>query len=550
MVVLTVAVTVLLSHRQLLEPVALTTRDHADAYLRVHQYHQELSRGHWPQNFPDAVRGGGHAFPRFYPPLSQTSAVGLYYLTGDVVSATHLSGLLAIVLAGVFCFLVLRSITGAVLPAVLGAILYATFPYQFIALDVRGAFAETWALAFYPLVLAGLVTSLRRGSPTWWLPLAVAGALASHLVMSAWALPSLLIIALFTAAPGLTIAGLLRTGLGGVLGAAIVAPWILPTLMEVSGLRAADPQVIWATPQAITSVRWEFYEPVFRVFPYWKELVALLLGIGVTGLWRSRRDPDLRNRLCWSSLVVATLLMGLAAAPEPVWRLVPQPLRYIQFPQRLDGIASFLLVVALAVAVSWLTGYRRMMVGLPTAALMILHAIRLGGQILPRSGETGSTILTRLATDYPDRGLTVVGEYLPRDAEPEQLAAAIQATLDRTGEAPLLSWTRIGGEYEATVSLDRADEVSLPLVAYSFHRVRSDAGSVPTTSRDGQLTVRLEAGTHILRIERQWPVSLRIGVVLALVSLAVWMGLLVKELGAREGAESEKSVPATLPADA
>jgi hypothetical protein len=539
-----VAVTVLLSHRQLLEPVGLTTRDHADAYLRVHQYHQEFSQGHWPQNFPDAVRGGGHAFPRFYPPLSHASAVGLYHLTGDVISATHLSGLLAIVLAGVFCFLVLRSITGAVLPAVLGATFYATFPYQFIALDIRGAFAETWALAFYPLVLGGLITSFRRGTPTWWLPLAVAGALASQLVMSAWALPSLLIIALFAAAPGLTLAGLLRTGLGGLLGAAMVAPWILPTLMEVSGLRAADPQVIWATPQAMTSVRWEFYEPVFRVFPYWKELVALLLGTGVTGLWRSRRDPDLRNRLSWSSLVVATLLMGLAAAPETVWRLVPQPLRYIQFPQRLDGIASFLLVVTLAIAVSWLTGYRRLMVGLPTAALIILHAIRLGGQILPRSGETGSTILARLATDYPDRGLTVVGEYLPRDSEPDQLAAAIQSTLDREGQPPLLSWARSQGAYEATIVLERADEVLLPLVAYSFHRVRSDSGTVSPVSRKGQLAVRLEAGTHLLRIERQWPLSLKAGVGIALVSLAVWMGWIMKEL-----AQRKKLVPAMLPAD-
>jgi hypothetical protein len=59
----------------------------------------------------------------------------------------------------------------------------------------------------------------------------------------------------------------------------------------------------------------------------------------------------------------------------------------------------------------------------------------------------------------------------------------------------------------------------------------------------------LEAGTHILRIERQWPLSLQAGVALALVSLAVWMGLLVKELGVREAAGNMKGVPAVLPAD-
>ena len=523
---LAVALTIALGHRQLLQPVALTTRDHIDSYLRTHQYVRELADGHWPQTLPDAVRGGGHAFPRFYPPLSQWSAVGLYALTSDPVSATHLAGLASIVLAGLACFAALRLLGTSLLPSAFAGALYALLPYTWTALDIRGAFAETWALVFHPLVLAGIVLSLRRGHPVRWLPWAVAGSLGSHLVMAAWALPVLSVTALFAVWPDVRWSGVWRTAVAGPLGAGMMALFILPALFDLKGLRASDPVLMWATPEKLAGVSWPFYESTFRTFPYWNQIEWGLLALGTLGMWQARRDPGLTRRLCWAGLAGYAALAILARAPVEVWRLVPQQLRYIQFPERLLGLAGLCFALTLASATSLFRTRLGTAVTVGLGAMVLLLAFHLGRQTLPRTGERGDEILGKLRTEYPDRGLTVVGEYLPLGTEPEVLAAHIQHIRDQVGTAPLMTWERERDGYRAVVKLDASGEVLLPLVSYGFYRVRSDEGPVAAVSPAGLLTVRLGPGTHQLSIGRRWPLSSKLGLVLSLLSLAAspWVG--------------------------
>ncbi|HEX9895490.1 MAG TPA: hypothetical protein VGA78_16285 [Gemmatimonadales bacterium] len=202
---------------------------------------------------------------------------------------------------------------------------------------------------------------------------------------------------------------------------------------------------MWATPEALAGVSWSFYESVFRSFPYWNQLEWALLGLGALGSWQTRKDPALTRRLCWAGLAVYAALAILARAPVEVWRMVPQQLRYIQFPERLLRLAGFCFALTLGMATSILRGRLGTAVTAAIGLMVALLAFHLGRQILPRSGERSTEILKRLNTPYPDRGLTVVGEYLPLGREPDSLAAAIQRTRDRIGSAPLLSWEKSGG---------------------------------------------------------------------------------------------------------
>ena len=77
----------------------IVSDDYPAVYLRVHQYFQEFRHGYLPAVFPDVVQGGGNAFPRFYPPLAYYVGAGLYGITGDIVSAGHLSALLSLLLS-------------------------------------------------------------------------------------------------------------------------------------------------------------------------------------------------------------------------------------------------------------------------------------------------------------------------------------------------------------------------------------------------------------------------------------------------------------------
>jgi len=348
--------------------------------------------------------------------------------------------------------------------------------------------------------------------------------MATHLVMSAWTLPVLLGLSLFSGLPKLTSSRVLLTGGACLIAAGLVAPFVVPSLTGLGAVRAADPVLMHATPEAIAGVSWQFLSGVFGTFPYWKQVQVVLFGIGLLGLIRSWREPDPVRRLCWVAVVMYALLTGLAEAPAAVWRLVPQQLRYIQFPQRLLGPASLCLVVAAAIATSWLPSRRRAILLTPIGALIILYAWYLGSMVLPRSGERGPAVLARLATDYPDRGLTVVGEYLPREAEPERLAAAIQATLDGVGREPLLDWRREPRRFVGQMAVPEPAEVPLPLVRYGFYEVRVDGRQGATGSIEGQLSVLLDPGSHQVVVTRRWPTSLRLGMA---IGIASWLVLLL-----------------------
>ncbi|HEX9900702.1 MAG TPA: 6-pyruvoyl-tetrahydropterin synthase-related protein, partial [Candidatus Methylomirabilis sp.] len=207
-----------LAHPSLWSRDAVMTRDHVDFYLRVHQYQRELQAGHWPQVLPDAVHGGGHAFPRFYPPVAQFAAVALNLIVGDVVRATHLAALLTVLLSGIGMFVLVRRVGGRTLPAFLAMIAYSMMPYRFMVLNVRGAFAEAWAFVWYPLVLLGVWHAIRdHRFPVWW-PLTLAALLCTHAVLSLWAVPAFLAVVILVPEVR-TLRALLRPGvIAAVLG--------------------------------------------------------------------------------------------------------------------------------------------------------------------------------------------------------------------------------------------------------------------------------------------------------------------------------------------
>src|SRR4051812_1682181 len=61
-------------------------------YLRTVEYLREWQHGHAvPQSFPDAVAGGGYAFPRYYPPFVYWLSAALAAVTGDPVLGVHLT---------------------------------------------------------------------------------------------------------------------------------------------------------------------------------------------------------------------------------------------------------------------------------------------------------------------------------------------------------------------------------------------------------------------------------------------------------------------------
>ncbi|HJS47620.1 MAG TPA: hypothetical protein VJ773_06510, partial [Gemmatimonadales bacterium] len=483
----------------LTSPVGMPSGDHVDFYLWVHQVHAELAEGHWPQVLPDAIRGGGHAFPRFYPPLAQAAAALAYPVTGNIVLASHLSVLAGVLLSAVTIFVLLRALGAGILAATLGAAVYCLFPYRATQLYVRGAFAEGWAMAWYPLVMLGVVRWTREGRLPWWWPLAVAATLLSHTASSLWALPAIGLVGLL-AAPRLPDAAAWRSLAGAsALSIGLAAFSLLPVAWYLPGVRAAEPGLMAATVELIgaTGNVWRRLGPVAAL--------ELVIVAGAIALIRAGRGKDDFSRLLGWGLLGHAALLAMSAAPAGAWALVPQPWRYVQFGWRLLAPATFLAALAFGLlSMRFVTGAGRATVALAGALIALGGAARLRSEGLHDPSLTQSRIVPWIGLPYGDYGMTAQGDYLPREANPDRLGPRIAFTRDSLEQAGALTLDAHGRP--ATVRTSGAADVPLPLVAYDVFRVTDEGGrGVPTRSDAGQLVAIPAPTTRELRISRRLP---------------------------------------------
>lgn len=496
----------------------MPSRDHVDFYLRVDQYDAEILAGHWPQLLPDVVRGGGHAFPRFYPPLAQVAAVAVYHAAPDVVLASHLSMLFGVLLSAATMYVLLRALTGQALPAVLGALVYCLSPYRATQLYVRGAFAEGWAMAWYPLIMLGLWRWGREGRlPAWW-PLAVAAAILSHTAASLWALPLLGVVALLAAAARPSIAPWRALGTSAATSLGLAAFSLLPVAWYLSGVRARHPDWMAATPEAIGSAA-----AIWRHSEAMGVAEAIIAAGAIVLIWsgRASRGGAIARLAGWS-LLGQVALIAMSSAPGPVWALVPQPWRYVQFGWRLLGPATFLAALGLSLlATRFTTRIGR------AAVIVAAGLVALGGVVQLRRAEVHdaslvhSSIIPLIGQTYGDLGLTLIGDYLPVDADPRTLGATIGHTRDSLLGAGTLRLDESGRPVAVRVTAGTS-EVSLPLVAYDVFRVEDQDGeALPVRSERGQLVAAVTPAVTEIRVSRRLPPVVAAGLTISGMSLVM-----------------------------
>ena len=177
-------------------PHPLYTHQGLETYVRVREYLTEFSHGHViPQVFPDAVRGAGAAFPRFYPPVSYYFTTTLAGLVGNVARGVNLSFLLSVVLSGVAMYGLIIAITRSRAAAVAAALLYISVPYRFVDIFTRGALAESWTFVWFPLIVYGVWRTITRRQMAWHLPVTLAMLVLTHHGVAIYFMPLYIAIA-------------------------------------------------------------------------------------------------------------------------------------------------------------------------------------------------------------------------------------------------------------------------------------------------------------------------------------------------------------------
>ena len=138
----------------LFQDTFIPTHDGEYHIIRFAQFYESFMHGHswFPRFAPDLNSGFGVPLFTFFYPLPNYLSLIFHGLGLSFVdSVKYISGL-GYVVGVFFCFLWLRKIYSYI-PAILGTIAYASVPYWFVDIFIRGSVGESLAMGCFTLLL-------------------------------------------------------------------------------------------------------------------------------------------------------------------------------------------------------------------------------------------------------------------------------------------------------------------------------------------------------------------------------------------------------------
>lgn len=508
---------------EIISDLGFQSRETFWLYLRVHQYAVELAAGHFPPRiFPDAVAGGGSAFPYFHAPLAYWLSAFLGLSAGDMVVGVNTSFLLSALLSGWAMYGMGMALTGKRWLALMGAVFYVSLPYRFVNVFVLGALEEAWTFVWYPLVLTGAWWTAVRGRLSWLLPLSVAALLLTHPVMALYFL-GLCALALVGCRSWLGWRGAGRVATGGVLGGALTLWHFLPSQLALADVWASVPEVMRGMPDFVHGHRvqpWQWFDEHPNrwngVSTFGFDSLCFSLGEGqwlVLALAAGAYAVVARRGLAVGDARLASLAKALTvlwagcllfmAAPLPFLSVLPTAFSYIQFPWRLLNVTAFLSLAAAGLFLARAPISLRLGAVITSAAVVIALSTPPFQRANSLVAEWDDAAINRWTLRRNGAsGYTAVGEYLPRTHPVKQWVHRVSGTPVPTGGIQVLGAEREGSRWSVRVDAPQGGPLVLPLVAYDFYRATGDGDrALGTFSEQGLLGVRLLPGQYTFTVE-------------------------------------------------
>ena len=508
---------------ELMRPGVQNYRDALMSVYRVFELDQAWQRGVlYPRIAPDLNFGLGAPLFQFYPPLAAYVGLLLHKLGLDFLAATKGMMALALLAGGLGVYGYVRWLTAKRLGAATAALLFLLSPYVLLTTFERGAAAEGAALAILPWLVWVLHRLLddRRFLATCIGALTVAAAMLAHNVTALYVLPAALLYTGILATARKDYAALGRIGLAFVLGLGLSAFYWIPALAELRYTRAETIML-----QGVNDVTNGLVAAARLVQDSWTTIYSgddrfryglLMFIYGIIGVvsvpWQDRRLRLPAVLLAGAWIVI--LLLQLQQA-ETFWRQMPL-VRFIQFPWRLYGLATFCTVVLLGML---LNSSRLTMVPrwLPLSAAAVLVAGALWVQTpnarvetltlwtdlreqkvaLPNLYELGRLEFP-LFTDYTPISMATYGGAITQSRSLDAIER------DEHAPAPAVKIQRIvRNGFELAVSAPAPFALKAPRSYFPGWQVYVDGAPVTTTGSGplGLVSAEVPAGDHQVRIE-------------------------------------------------
>lgn len=530
----------------LLSSETIATHETWHVYLRPQQYHQEITRGDFPPvQFNEAVHGGGSAFPLFYPPVANYTAMAMALLTNHWVYGANLTFFLTLLLSGWAMYFLGRSLSGQAAIGAVAAVFYMAVPYHLGVLYVRGAMAEAWSFVFSPLIFLGLWRVIKDQRFCWYFPVGVAGLLLSHTIMSLY-FGALVVLALPLVIRFGGRAGLARYFVAGLVGVGLAALYLVPMRLHLSKVLAGDPVFMGGEPDYVIAHAVHFFQLFFSdIFRYGgnsvggpEDTMAFELGLGhwlVVGIfgwqlhrWMSRRPAKSETPYAWFTVYTFAgwlLCVLFVLIPGVFLKVLPHQFAYVQYSWRLLGGAALMGAMLLALGASSLDWRPAIWAGLGVLLLaQVPNFQRFGRTTLPVENAEISNEFAREHIGY--QGMTSYGEYLPVDFPRDRIQEEAGQNIPQptaTEEAHIVEFERRSlRRFKTTVRAETPARITIPVVAYWYWYgyTEPDKKPVALSSDEGMISFDVPAGETTVTVRRHVPKGMRLGWGISGLSLA------------------------------
>lgn len=448
----------------------------------------ESFRENWlfPNIISDFTNEYGYSWNLFYGPLTTYSIIIIRLIVGNYIVAYKIFTVIAMFLSGFFMYQFLKNFTRNNEVAVLGSILYMTFPYHLTDLYTRNAIGEYISFIFIPLVFLGLYNLFNTSDKNYYLSIGAIGLILTHNL-------STVIVALFSFIYLLVNIDRLKDSkvrkglLINICFILLVSSFYWIPLIETKmaanyqvyedGMMSTSEQTaghgLKITQLFVTTDNGIDY--VFELGPH----ILIMLAFSVMAL--TSLKPELKKTYIFF-LVCGLISLWMSTKYFP-WKYLPNELSIIQFPWRMIMMAAFFLSVVCAmnmgaiikkfsikdvfvlsiISICYILAFYNILVRYSDESLIDIERFDLGN-VSGREYETVAGIAK--------------AEYLPVNAYKNRfyVASREKAIYVLKGKAIIENEEKNGDEYVA--DLITGDEeytvFELPYIYYPGYQVRLD----------------------------------------------------------------------------
>lgn len=483
--------------------------------MRIFQMEKCFADGQIPCRWvPDMAYGYGQAMFNFYSTFPYYLGVLIRIITPlSIMGTVKLLFFISLLGAGIGMYLLAKEFWGN-LGGILAALLYTYAPYHALDIFVRGALAESFALAILPFLWLTLYLLIKKPNfpRVAGVALSLAALLCSHNISTLiyasftilWVLFWLINTRNWKSVPSITA--------GGFLGIGLAAFFIVPVIIEQAIIQTQhftseylDYRAHFVTlKQLFLDRSWGDGPSIFGPYddisfqigwPHWW-LGVFLFVVGV--FWLKKKKKKVKTLLLLGFLGLAGFCAFLAHPRSIfIWEKVPI-MAFIQFPWRMLGPTIFFLSFAGGAMAKLEIKPKKLLLFIILLLVIVLNQ----EYFIPvhfSSKVRDEEKLTGLAFELQQKAAIL--DYLPKTARIAPEAVAPKAPKIVTGDGEIFGFENRSNSFSFETQIYQDSEVEIPVMYFPGWIVIVDGSIVETQihGAHGVIKVALVSGKHIVR---------------------------------------------------